>query len=136
MTKRYGVEVTGVCRICGAEGYTEMHHIISQARCKKIGKEDWITNNSGNIVELCRSCHDHTTASMFRSMRENEEWIATSHTRSNEIIKDGGDNPEQCWAMLKSGRRRCSKKARFDGLCVDHHKSIRQGLPPHKKRRK
>ena len=54
MEKRYGVKVTGTCRICGFEGKTEMHHIISQARCKKIGKDDWI-KNEGNIVELCKN---------------------------------------------------------------------------------
>ena len=63
MKKRYGVTVTGICRICGDEGKTEMHHIISQARCRKIGKEEWL-NNSGNMVELCKKCPDNTTASL------------------------------------------------------------------------
>ena len=128
--KRYGVPVTGSCRICGDTGYTEMHHIISQERCMKIGREDWITN-PGNIVELCKSCHDNTTASMFYRISKEEEWKAESKYRANEIIEGGGDEPSRCWAMLKSGRRRCKKKARHDGLCNDHHKSIRLGIPPH-----
>ena len=28
---------TGECQICGAEGYTEWHHIISQHRCREEG---------------------------------------------------------------------------------------------------
>ena len=27
---RFGKEYKGTCRICGCEGYTEMHHIINQ----------------------------------------------------------------------------------------------------------
>ena len=53
---------SGVCRICGREGYTEWHHIISRGHAKKTGQIELITN-PGNIVELCKSCHDQTTAS-------------------------------------------------------------------------
>ncbi len=92
MTVRYGVEVTGVCRICGrSETTTEMHHIISQARINKMtakeldhllpgvirvsdkplqrgltieGKRSLaVEKMPGNIVELCGGCHDMTTAS-------------------------------------------------------------------------
>ena len=62
--KRFGVEVTGVCKICNFEGYTEMHHIISQHRCRKIGRPELI-KSSGNIVELCYECHNNTTASLI-----------------------------------------------------------------------
>lgn len=61
---RYGVEKAGHCRICNEKGATELHHIISQERCKKIGKSEWI-NNPGNIVELCANCHSLTTASLI-----------------------------------------------------------------------
>lgn len=61
---RYGVQKTGSCRICDYQGETELHHIISQERCKKIGKQEWI-NNPGNLVELCVSCHSLTTASLI-----------------------------------------------------------------------
>ena len=53
---------SGVCRICGKEGYTEWHHIISRGHAKKTGQMELITN-PGNIVELCKSCHNQTTAS-------------------------------------------------------------------------
>ena len=52
----------GICRICNREVYTEWHHIISRGHAKKTGQKELITN-PGNIVELCKSCHDRTTAS-------------------------------------------------------------------------
>ena len=52
----------GVCRICSRNGYTEWHHIISRGHAKKTGQHQLITN-PGNVVELCKSCHDQTTAS-------------------------------------------------------------------------
>jgi len=55
----------GICRICNSMGDTDWHHLISQNRCKNIGKPEWI-HNRGNIVELCRSCHDETTATLVR----------------------------------------------------------------------
>jgi hypothetical protein len=65
MVERYGKEVLGICTICGAKGNTEMHHIISKDRCKKIGKPEWINKNPGNIIELCTPCHDETCASLI-----------------------------------------------------------------------
>tara|TARA_Y100000766_G_C18543516_1_gene429401 strand:- start:152 stop:565 length:414 start_codon:yes stop_codon:yes gene_type:complete len=62
--KRFGVVVTGVCRICNFEGRTEMHHIISQNHCRNIGRPELI-KSSGNIVELCSECHNNTTASLI-----------------------------------------------------------------------
>ena len=53
---------TGVCRICSRKGYTEWHHIISRGHAKKTGQHQLITS-PGNVVELCKSCHDQTTAS-------------------------------------------------------------------------
>ena len=53
------------CKICGTEGYTEWHHIISQHRCREEGLEHLLSARS-NVVELCKPCHDLTTASMLR----------------------------------------------------------------------
>jgi len=55
----------GKCRICSNVGYTEWHHIISQGHAKKTNQLD-LLNNPGNIVELCKSCHNQTTASKSR----------------------------------------------------------------------
>ena len=84
MAERYGVPVTGICRICRKEGYTEMHHIISQARCRKLGRDDLI-NNAGNIVELCKTCHDQTTASITSEIFRDKE--RSNKFRTNKIIE-------------------------------------------------
>ena len=60
------------CRICGLPGYTEWHHIISRGHAKKTNQLDLI-DNPGNVVELCRGCHDQTTASKSRYILENKE---------------------------------------------------------------
>jgi 5-methylcytosine-specific restriction endonuclease McrA len=52
-----------ICRICGDRGYTEWHHIISQSYARKHDQKDLI-RNPGNVVELCKPCHDKTPASM------------------------------------------------------------------------
>ena len=53
---------SGACRICGFQGYTEWHHIISRGHAIKTNQDDLI-ENPGNVVELCKTCHDQTTAS-------------------------------------------------------------------------
>ena len=63
---------TGECQICGAEGYTEWHHIISQHRCKEEGLHHYIKLR-GNVIELCKTCHDLTTASMIRKKLDAKE---------------------------------------------------------------
>jgi len=60
------------CRICGLPGYTEWHHIISRGHAKKTNQLDLI-DNPGNVVELCKGCHDQTTASKSRYILENKE---------------------------------------------------------------
>lgn len=131
MKNRYGVDVTGICRICSFKGYTEMHHIISQARCIKLGREDLITN-PGNIVELCKQCHDQTTASITSEINRGKDARKKSRYNKNIIIEGGGETPEICWAMLKNGKKRCRKANTHEGLCSLHHKTIRLGVPPHK----
>jgi len=55
----------GRCTICLTEGGTEWHHIISQHRCREINKE-YLIHSRTNVIEICRSCHDETTASLRR----------------------------------------------------------------------
>ena len=58
------------CTICGCEDEkTEWHHIISQHRCRELGKEYLIYARS-NVVEVCKPCHDETTASLRRKVME------------------------------------------------------------------
>ncbi len=60
------------CRICGKTGYTEWHHIISRGHAKKTNQLDLI-ENPGNVVELCKECHDQTTASKSRYLLEKKQ---------------------------------------------------------------
>jgi len=50
------------CRICKNTTKLDPHHIISQGHAKKTNQLDLITNQ-GNIVYICRKCHNQTTAS-------------------------------------------------------------------------
>ena len=63
------------CRICGLPGYTEWHHIISRGHAKKTNQLDLI-DNPGNVVELCKGCHDQTTASKSRYLlgKKEKKW--------------------------------------------------------------
>ena len=56
---------TGTCTICQEVRETEWHHIISQNRCREIGRE-YLIHSRSNVVEVCRQCHDETTASLRR----------------------------------------------------------------------
>ena len=55
----------GSCSICKKRGYTEWHHIISQHHAMRTGQEE-LLDNPDNLIELCKNCHDQTTASMVR----------------------------------------------------------------------
>lgn len=91
----------GACTICGCtpkDGYTEWHHIISQHKCKKEGLDHLISARS-NVVELCKRCHDLTTASMLRSNLEGATKKVSKENQDKEptenqikfIKKLGGD---------------------------------------------
>jgi len=95
---------TGVCSICQVEpddGITEWHHIISQHKCKKEGLLHLISARS-NVVEVCKPCHDLTTASMLRTNLENATSRVSKENADKEptenqikyIKKLGGDIPD------------------------------------------
>ena len=64
----------GTCRICKKKRALDPHHIISRHHAKKTNQPDLITN-PGNIVFICRKCHNQTTASKsrYRIMRQGKE---------------------------------------------------------------
>ena len=68
------------CRICGDEGYTEWHHIISQSYAKKNNQKELI-RNPGNVVELCKPCHNKTPASMSWKYLSSKEQKAKKKSR-------------------------------------------------------
>jgi len=87
------------CTICGISGETDWHHIISQHRCREAGLEYLIRLRS-NVVELCRGCHDLTTASMLRKNMEGKTRVAEDNADAeptekqlNYIKKLGGEAP-------------------------------------------
>ena len=89
---------TGECQICGAEGYTEWHHIISQHRCREEGLHHFIKLR-GNVIELCKTCHDLTTASMIRKkldakeVAEDNAELEPTEKQIKYINKLGGEVP-------------------------------------------
>ena len=91
----------GHCSICFDEGKTEWHHIISQHRCREIGKE-YLIHSRSNVVEIFRECHDNTTASLRRAAFEEKGITQTKKVKNhsgpvteaqrNYIIKLGGQD--------------------------------------------
>lgn len=124
MSWRFGVEVTGVCRICGTKGPTEMHHIISASRIAKMDRVDLerlyagvrirrgfkesghrmdeqrlrkfiIESLPNNIIELCIPCHRNTDSHRYRQWSEDLE---------------AGRDP-----MKKTKRRKKAVRMKFQG---------------------
>ena len=89
---------SGECQICGSEGYTEWHHIISQHRCKEENLHHYIKLR-GNVIELCKTCHDLTTASMIRKkldakeVAEDNASLEPTEKQIKYIKKLGGEIP-------------------------------------------
>jgi len=85
------------CEICSDKSdTTEWHHIISQHRCKEEGLEHMIKMRS-NVIELCKPCHDLTTASLLRKnmpdnrkVSEDNEASEPTEKQLNYIKKLGG----------------------------------------------
>jgi hypothetical protein len=141
MTIRYGVEISGSCRICGrSETITEMHHIISRGRVKKMSEKELhhllpgvirssdtplsrgltideiriliIEKLPGNIVELCGGCHDMTKAS--------ESYFKRQMARIEKAIPPEeyqGDG--RCQGTTMAGRQ-CRIWDTTDGYCSTH----------------
>ncbi len=59
------MQKSGICRICTRSGRTDWHHIISQHHAIKTGQTH-LLDNPNNVIEICRRCHNQTTASMVR----------------------------------------------------------------------
>ena len=66
------VRAKGTCRICGYQGMLDPHHIISQSRARRIGKPDLISN-PGNVVHICRHCHQETKSYLVRKFLEDQD---------------------------------------------------------------
>jgi len=64
----------GSCRICKKIRVLDPHHIISRGHAIKNNQKELITNQ-GNIVYICRKCHNQTSASKsrYRMMMQGKE---------------------------------------------------------------
>ena len=103
------VRVKGTCRICGKNRMLDPHHIISQGHAKKIGQKGLISN-PGNVVHICRKCHDQTTASMVRQhLEKKEEGGARKKAKPKAVT---------CGKCGRSGHNRtaCYAKNTVDGV--------------------
>ena len=60
------MQKSGICKICKRSGKTDWHHIISQHHAIKT-RQTHLLDNPDNMIELCRKCHNQTTASMVRT---------------------------------------------------------------------
>jgi hypothetical protein len=121
MVTNYGFTKTGECRICLAKGYTEIHHIISQSMCDKMERPD-LKINIGNLVELCKSCHDLTNHSFYREQRITEKDRRKGRAATNARKRQ--TNLRFTCSGLKKNGDNCSRKVRRKGaFCPDHRPS-------------
>ena len=91
----------GRCRICRKYRALDPHHIISQGHAKKTGQDDLISNQ-GNVVLICRKCHDQTTSSMVRKHLEEKD-SKKSKPRSLSKPKPK-PKPRSEWRCSRCGR--------------------------------
>jgi len=86
---------TGRCTICKTGGYTEWHHIISRYHAIKSG-QDHLVDNPDNTVELCKLCHNQTTASMVRMIGAKANFTSiTGMWRSNGKVAFSGRTQDE-----------------------------------------
>jgi hypothetical protein len=116
---------TGECKICKKKGRTEWHHIISQNHAKKTGQPHLISDPN-NVIELCRKCHNQTTASMVRKRLIREEGKKTIENRSiierkrreEALAKRKAKNKLELErrkvSLVKEERRRTERKVQND----------------------
>lgn len=96
------------CRICTARGDTEWHHIISRNRCAALKRWDLLTS-LGNLVELCSTCHDHTTASLVKGRLQEERSAIQSNNQGPESAKKSSHSHRR---RLIRGDLRCFRCGR------------------------
>ena len=124
---RYTKEITEICNICGHKGKTEIHHIISQAKIERIkshehGADLDLTNNHGNLIELCVPCHDLTSHSWYRSKMIAEGKTKTVRKKGNRRrhYTKAENNGKPCLGTSKGGRPCGNKGLKTNGYCKTH----------------
>jgi len=114
----------GKCRICKTRGPLDPHHIISRGQAKKRGRAD-LASNQGNIVWICRDCHDMTTASLVRKHLEakaKKREATKKKRKAKRKARWAGSQKTRCEGNTKSGRRCRAKKKPGTDYCRQHQR--------------
>ena len=139
---RYGgFEVKDECQICGYKGNTEVHHIISQARAKRLKEGDHnfdndLVHNLANMIELCKKCHDQTDSSFYRRfMIDVEKGLEKAPKKRQRRRRKGKSKPRykfvQCSFIKENGKRCGQRNAKIPegGFCFYHRDDAPENHP-------
>jgi len=135
-----------ICSICSAEGKTEWHHIISQAKIKRLKETDHnynndLLNNPNNLIELCKPCHEQTDSHIYwnwfnRLDKSKKRKSRNKRTRKKPDGRKGNANYKkrkgQCLGVNANGER-CGKRGfRYIGgkYCKQHEHQAPKGYKP------
>ena len=84
--------IVELCAVCEGKTLLEMHHIRPQAEGGAAAAEGFDIHSPGNLVCLCRSCHDDHHAGILQILR----WSETSRGRKLEWSRKEESKPELC----------------------------------------
>ena len=127
----------GKCRICKTRGPLDPHHSISRGQATKRDRED-LSSNQGNIVWICRDCHDMTCASITRKYltKKAEKKAAWVKKRGKRLRKGwGAGQKNRCEGDTKMGRRCRAKKKPGTDYCATHRHQAPKPRPDAEARR-
>ena len=126
----------GRCRICSKRRKLDPHHIISQHRAKKINQEQLI-RNPGNIVFICRKCHNQTTASLVRrkmamknktEQQEVDVLIVTVESLEAELSRLKSENKNRMKEVRNLALEEISEKNSQIGELEDENSELKEQL--------
>lgn len=126
----------GRCRICSKRRKLDPHHIISQHRAKKINQEQLI-RNPGNIVFICRKCHNQTTASLVRhkmamkdktTQQETDVLIVTVESLEAELLRVKSENNNRMKEVRDLAQEEISQKDSQIGELEDENSELKEQL--------
>ena len=131
-----GKSKVGRCRICRKRGKLDPHHIISQHRAKKINQEQLI-RNPGNIVFICRKCHNQTTATLVRrkmaikdktAQQEADVLFITVESLKAELSRLKSENEKRMKEVRDLAREELAEKDSHIGELEDENSELREQL--------
>ena len=137
---------SGTCSICASEGKTEWHHIISQAKIKRLEETNHnynndLLNNPNNLIELCKPCHKQTDSHIYwnwfnRLDKSKKRKSRNKRTRKKPDERKGNANYQmrkgQCLGVNVNGER-CGKRGIMYvevKYCKQHEHQAPKGYKP------